>query len=122
MSGKYVLEFALQGLPKMTNTNAKTHWRVQLGEARKWKRAVALATLPFKPAQPLISAALTLTRVSSHPPDADGLVSSFKHVIDGLVKVSILEDDKMNNIGIPDYRWIKGPRNKGHILIKVEEK
>lgn len=74
-----------------------------------------------KPRAPLERAKLTLTRASAVEPDYDGLVSSFKHIIDALVEGGILVNDKTENIGKPDYQWVVAARNKGCIKVKIEE-
>jgi len=118
----YTLEFELQGLPKMSNQLLRGHWASKTGHARKWKFAVASKCAKLvKPPQPLTSAVLCLTRCSSREPDFDGLVSSFKHVIDGLVEARILAGDKMSVIGQPRYVWEKAPLRMGKIRVRVEE-
>ncbi len=117
----YCLDFTLQGLPKMSNQLLRGHWRGKHAHAIKWKKAVALACLCYKPPQPLDRATLTLTRASSAEPDFDGLVSSFKSVIDGLVECNVLIGDKMSNIGQPKYLWEKCPPKKGHIKVRIEQ-
>lgn len=117
---KYVLEFELEGLPKMTNESYRSTWQQRMNQRKIWKKSVMLATLKFKPPKPLVSAALTLTRVSSNEPDFDGLTSGFKHVIDGLVESGIIASDKMSCIGQPTYKWEAGKRGQGRIKIKVE--
>lgn len=117
---KYVFEFELPGLPKTSNVGLYTHWAKKLVEAKKWKRLVMEATHRFKPAQPLTSAALTLTRMSSSAPDFDGLVSSFKHIVDGLVVGGILIDDNMSTIGAPTYLWEKCSPKAGKVKIRIE--
>lgn len=72
-----------------------------------------------KPATPLERARLVLTRFSSVAPDPDGLVSGFKHVIDGLVQCGVLSNDRYDNIGMPDYRWQKVPPKAGRIRVEV---
>lgn len=117
----YVLEFMLPGLPKMSNQLLRGHWRTKHGHAIKWKRKVTDACFKFKPAQPLERATLTLTRCSSAEPDFDGLVSGFKHVIDGIVECGIIQTDKSSCIGQPKYFWEKGVRGKGFLKVKVEQ-
>lgn len=68
---------------------------------------------------PLKKAQLILTRVSAVSPDSDGLVSSFKWVIDGLVRAGVLVNDGYGNIGMPEYRWEKGSRGQGKIRVVV---
>ncbi len=115
----YRLEFKLMGLPKTTNANIGS-WRARHGRAKKWKDAVVLATKGKAPANPLSRARLTLTRHSSVEPDFDGLVSSFKHVIDGLTEAGIIRDDKMSVIGQPTYFWQVTGRGSGFITVVVE--
>lgn len=115
--------FSLHGLPKTTNSNSRRHWSHQYREATKWKKAVlvALNSARMLPDKPLAKARLTLTRFSSSCPDSDGLVSSFKHVIDGLVEAGVLVNDKFENIGMPVYQWEKCPPRKGFVRVMVEE-
>lgn len=118
----YRLEFRINVLPSSTNSIGRKHWTIKAKEAREWKTWVALmAKSKGLPKAPLKKANLTLTRGSSVAPDADGLVSSFKHVIDGLVYAKVLENDRMDNIGMPDYRWEKAPQKNGWISVVVEE-
>lgn len=119
----YRLEFTLFGLPKMTNPSGakSTHWRVVKAERDKWIKITMLSTLPKRPRAPLQRAKLTLTRHSSVSPDADGLVSGFKAIVDGLVRGGILVNDKFENIGMPDYRWEKTAPKQGRVSVIVEE-
>lgn len=55
------------------------------------------------------------------PLDADGLVSSFKHILDGLVFAKVILDDRFNVIGMPKYDWKRAPRGKGFITVRIEE-
>jgi len=120
---KYKLEFQLDGLPK-TRNRIGARWYQRKAEADKWKTAVAqeLArhTLPSKPIQ---LSKLTLTRHSSIMPDYDGLVSSFKHIIDALIRCGVIEDDKMTNFvgNHPVYRHEMAPPKCGHIAVIVLE-
>jgi hypothetical protein len=118
-----IIAIELQGLPKMTNSNSRKHWSHQYREATKWKKAVLMAANENQliPIEPFAKAKLTLVRFSSSSPDSDGLVSSFKHLIDGLVEAGILANDKFENIGMPDYKWEKCPPKKGKVVIVVEK-
>lgn len=116
----YVLEFELPGLPKMANQLLRGHWIVKHRHAAKWKQAVGRATHGRLPKAPLASAALCLTRVSSHEPDFDGLVSGFKAIIDGLVEVGVLATDKPSCIGQPQFLWERGKRGAGKVRVKVQ--
>lgn len=117
----YRLEFELEGLPKTTNAFARGSFWAFKKEKDKWLSAIRCATALRKPQTPLEKAKLTLTRKSSKRPDNDGLVSSFKYVIDALVNCGILVDDTPDVIGFPDYRWSQAPMKKGMIHVIVEE-
>jgi hypothetical protein len=123
MTIPYRLEFTVAGLPKTTNAKRGFgHWAQYYSEGVKWKKNVIPFLANKKPPQPLPKAKLTLTRGSSVEPDFDGLVSSFKHVIDALVDGGIIVNDKMQNIGQPTYLWQKAPQGEGFIKVIVEEK
>jgi hypothetical protein len=116
----YRLEFELLGLPKTTNSGGRAHWSVKAKEAKKWINLVWIHCRPRMPPTPLTLARLTLTRFSSQEPDFDGLVSSFKHVIDGLTACGVIASDKMSCIGQPIYKWEKIGLRKGKIRVTVE--
>lgn len=116
----YVIEVEIIGLPHTQNALGRRNYQVKAREARKWIDAVIMATNGMKPHKPLVKAKLTLTRFSSVCPDFDGLCSSFKHPVDGLIKAGIIIDDKMSVIGQPNYKWEKAAPKKGRIKIKVE--
>lgn len=109
----------INSLPPLPNH--KKHWRRISSDRKKWRRWSFFATVGQKPPSPFLKARLTLTRHSSSEPDYDGLVASFKSIIDGLVDAGILANDKMSNIGIPTYRWMYAPPKLGKISIVVEE-
>lgn len=116
-----IIEFEISGfgLPKTTN-GSMVHWRIKHAETKKWKRLVFMAVVKNLPPQPFLKAKLTLTRCSSREPDFDGLVSSFKHVIDGLIEAQVLQNDRMSNIGQPTYLWERANLRKGMIKVKIE--
>jgi len=116
----YLLEFTVDGLPRTTNQLTRMHWRMKHKHSVEWKRTVWAKCWHLKPPAPLGKAKLTLTRLSSQECDFDGLVSSFKHVIDGLVDSGVLTGDTMSIIGQPTYLWEKCAPRKGHIKVKVE--
>lgn len=119
---RYQLAFTIAGLPKMSNQLLRGHWRVKHAHALKWKGAVARALqILNKPPQPLDRAILTLTRHSSVRPDHDGLVSSWKHLIDSLVEQGVLANDKHENIGVPNYLWEPAAPRQGKVTIEVRE-
>jgi Holliday junction resolvase RusA-like endonuclease len=117
----YTLTLSINGLPKTTNQGARRHWRYWQAESRLWQDKVLAHIGRDKPPLPLLKAKLILTRHSSFEPDFDGLVSSFKVIIDSLRHAQILFDDKQSNIGQPEYKWSKVGRNKGSITVEVFE-
>lgn len=114
----YQLTFEIKDLPMTTNSKSDRRW-VRYAEMKKWLKLVRMATLGQIPFSPLKKAELELVRGSSRAPDFDGLVSSFKHPIDSLVKIGILENDKMDNIGQPKYHWEKVGPGKGFIRVTI---
>jgi hypothetical protein len=118
---KYVLDVLVSGLPVTINSSGRQHWAIQARNVRDQKEKVRASIGRFLPRVPLKKAKLTLWRLSASPIDPDNLANSFKSTVDSLVECGVLEDDKMNNIGMPDYRWEKAERQKGYIRIRVEE-
>ena len=116
---KYYCHVDIDDLPMMTNKSRRCHWAVQNKEAKKWKRLVLFNV--SRPDEPLKKASIKFTRHSSQEPDFDGLVSGFKHVLDGLKHAGVIIDDKPSIIGHPSYEWLKSPGKKGFITIKVTE-
>lgn len=119
-----ILEFEIPGLPKMTN-GLRVHWRAIQKERKTWKERVAIAVAfeQKRAARPFITlshAKVTLTRFSARPPDYDGLVSSFKAILDGLVEAQVIIDDNVTVIGQPIYLWAKAPPSKGKIKVRIE--
>lgn len=116
-----IIEFEVPGLPETTNQILAMKLRTRLGRKHYWKDLVWKVSASQRPPQPFKRAILTLTRCSTTRPDPDGMVSSFKHVIDALVISRILEDDSFEHIGMPTYLFQKVERGKGKIRIRVEE-
>jgi Holliday junction resolvase RusA-like endonuclease len=124
MPDKYSLELTINDLPQRINQAPGAHWTARYAESKKWLRLVTTAMIAFKinpPKEPLRRAELKLVRYSSRCPDYDGLVQSFKPVIDALKKTKIIFDDNMKVIGAPEYEWVEAPRGKGKIEIIVRE-
>ena len=99
----------------------RSHWAVKLKETRFWHEQIGYRLIGRTPKFPLKKATLKLVRCSSIPPDADGLVSSFKAVIDGLTKAQVIANDDMATIGFPHYEWKKGKPKTGFIEVCVTE-
>lgn len=117
----YKLEIEVNFLPKPANQLLRRHWSLLTKEKNKCHNAVLIAIGPNKPDKPLQKAELHLTRCSSSMPDYDGLVSSFKYIIDGLVKAGVIVDDKPAIIGYPTYEWEKANRGQGTVRVRIKE-
>lgn len=117
---KYSVTITLQGLPKMVNANFKNNWRALWAERKRWKELTARSFIIYRPKEPLKKAKVTITRHSSRCPDYDGLVSAAKALLDGLKLAKIIEDDNMNVIGRPEFKWEKCSPKNGRVVITVE--
>jgi len=120
IDGRYKLEFELAGLPKRSNQLLRKHRGIVAQERNKWHEQIYTITRIYSPKKPLIYAEISLIRYSSICPDYDGLVSSFKYIIDALIEGGIIKDDKYINIKMPSFHWVKAKRNQGKIRVKVE--
>lgn len=117
----YSLKFKLEGLPAM-GLNARRHWRQirgKRGENREWYTMVAMATAGKCPPEPLRLANVCLIRRSSVEPDFEGLVGSFKPILDALTRLRIIQDDSVRVIGQPDYQWQRARPTEGMIEVTV---
>lgn len=121
MSDPYKLDITINQLPKRINQGHGAHWTKSYVESKMWMKLVGMHVRFQIPEEPLQKAELTLIRGSSIAPDFDGLVASFKQIIDALKKLNIIKDDSMKVINQPTYRWEKAPKGKGYIRIIVEE-
>lgn len=114
----WTLQFELPGLPKTVNAHRSAgHWARKKHDDQ-WKEATRI--ISSKPADgPLSSFSLFLTRYSSNEPDYDGLVSSFKSIVDGLKEAGVIADDKLSNTGPWRCEWIKVPSTEGKIRVVI---
>lgn len=108
----------------MTNSIGRAHWSVKAKEARTWKNKVHTECKFLNICDlNLTNAHITITRCSSREPDFDGLVSSGKHLLDGLVQAKVIPDDKVSIIGQPVYIWEHRKIGLGgQMKIKIEKK
>jgi len=106
-------------LPKLPNTLLGSSWYVRSTHARKWRRYIGEALMEFQPVKKLQFAYVTLTRCSPRSCDFDGLVGSFKPVLDALVKNFAIEDDDPVHVSV-EYEWQKTARKEQGIKITVE--
>lgn len=116
----YEITFDLNELPPMPNKfYAGMHFSQRKKLKDQFSRSVFLATAHIRPSIPLKKYKLVLTRFSASEPDYDGLVGSFKVVVDGLVTNGILANDKLSMSGPWEVHWNKVKREQGFIRIKV---
>lgn len=123
-AGALVIEFELPGLPATANGRRRmAHWVQASKESNRWKNDVYFKLLEInkRPRRPMHQARLHLIRHSSSEPDFDGLVSSFKPIIDGLVLSGVLVNDRSANIAQPHYHWEYAPAKAGKITVRVYE-
>jgi Holliday junction resolvase RusA-like endonuclease len=118
----YSLKFEISGLPKPLNQMLRAHWTKREREKNIWQRSVWVKCWHLKPAAPLKKAKLILTRFSHKACDYDNLAASFKHVIDGLVKVGVLIDDTTQVTGVIEYHQEKAKPKFGKIRVEVLER
>jgi len=109
----------MDGLP--TNlVNARVHWAVRAKKNRAATGALgAVIKRHLRPPRPLKKAFLFMLRESSSAPDFDGLVGSFKGVIDSLRYLGVIENDRFENIGFPRYGHRRAPAKRGKIQVVV---
>lgn len=117
----YTLEFQINALTASPNTYLGSHWRVRSRHADKWKRLVWQKVWHLKPAEPLKKAAIELERWSPRKMDADNARSSFKPVVDALVKWGVLADDSVAVIGEPKVTQMKSSMKDKKIVVRVRE-
>lgn len=124
MDSKYHTIFEIKGLPKTVNALGRKHWAIKKKHNDDWTKQVFFALFGGNglPDKPLKSATITLTRCSSSEPDFDGLVSSFKVILDSLTRVGVIEDDKPSIIGTPTYVWQQCKQKQGKIRVEITEK
>ena len=115
----YKLIINLDGLPKMTNQLGRMHWRKKSKEANGWKDTIKYHCFRKEPIEPLKKVRIVCTRFSAKEPDYDGLVSGFKHCLDGLKLAKIIFDDKPSVIVHSQYKWVKTSPSCGKIRIEV---
>lgn len=119
-----LIEFQLPGLPPTTNAMNAMHLQVRLKSKRTWRDSSKWSAIKAKQGVvgnpfPLKHGHVTFIRYSSVEPDFDGLVSSCKHILDGLVEAGVLVGDKVSQVtGV--YKWQKVSPGKGCVVVRVE--
>lgn len=120
----YSFKLRIDKLPERFNQRQGASWKSRHMNSKMWFHLVGMAMKTnniYCPDSPLTKAKLKFIRHSSVEPDFDGLVQSFKPVVDALKKCGVIEDDRMSVIGQPSYEWFVTSPKKGFIEIQVEE-
>lgn len=118
----YSLELVIPFLPIAFN-EAKSQDKFEYNKLKKtWHNLVFLYSRGKIPSQPLTKVKLTLRRFNYKAMDYDGLVSSFKAPVDGLVHSMILKNDTWKITGKWDVDYIFLPKDQTpYITIRVDE-
>lgn len=119
---KYSLVLTIPFLPIGFN-EALTKNKLAYNELKAtWHQIIFLYSRGKTPPTPLTKVKLTLTRFAHRTMDYDGLVSSFKAPVDGLVHAKILKNDtwKITGKWEVDYVFL-AKKIPPYIEIKVEE-
>lgn len=116
----YIL-LAMDGLPRMLNSSGRSTNRWTLRKERIGWQSRIRAELAQQELGKLLwqTAKVKFTRFSSVRPDYDNLVGGFKGCLDALVLSSVILDDHYDNIGWPEYDWVKAPSKAGCFTIEV---
>jgi len=117
-----VIEFEMPGLPPLQNIALLVHRMKRYRLSQEWHELVWAYASPQRPSKPFRRYQLSLTRFSSSEPDYDGLVASFKWVVDGLKHAQIIQDDKLSQSGPWNCSWIKCKKKEGKIRVRVESR
>lgn len=119
LTGWFVFEAQILGTPAGQNrTLRRNHWEVKK-EADKWKDLMLMLTSNKRPNQPLEEARVHVIRYGSRMMDFDGLVSSLKWVMDGLVLGKILKDDSWDITGPWEIDQRKSKRLEARVEIMI---
>jgi Holliday junction resolvase RusA-like endonuclease len=117
----YSLEFTITGLPKIISNASRGHWAVNYKHKKTWAKLVRIAIGAKLPRAPLKVASAEFTRYSSVEPDFDNNVSSWKAVIDAIVRAGVLENDRPSNLPNAKFNWQYAKRGQGRIHVKIME-
>ncbi len=117
----YRLEIELAGTPAATNRQLGKHWATLKRYRDGWKNMVAWAVKGKEPPKPLKRARLTLTRYNYRTLDYDGLVASFKPVVDALKYAGVIQDDGWKHTGAWNVTQEYRPKGQDGVRVVVEE-
>ena len=108
----FLISFSIKALPPLGNAQTRKHFRERMKDVEVWAILVKAAIGKSIPKSPSPYCLLTLKRFSTKMPDYDGLVMSFKHVVDGIKNAGVLVDDNYAVTGQWDVTWAKVSHRK----------
>ena len=118
----YKLDLTFHSLPKSLNKALRTN-RYKSNQTNKgWDWLVFGMTRNKTPKEPLKKARIRIVRHFYRTLDYDGLVGSFKPVVDALVDAGILKNDTWEVLGVWDCSQEFRPKSAGALLtVSIEE-
>ncbi len=118
----YKLHLKIDFIPESLNKKLRKNRYANNKENKSFDIYMSSVCMGKLPKVPLEKARLTLIRHSHRMLDFDGMVGSFKPVVDSLVSCGVLIDDRWSVLGKWDCDQIFRPKKEGQILeIIVEE-
>ncbi len=112
----YVLLLELDQLPKSLNKKLRSNRFALNRENKAFDNIIACAVSGRLPNVPLTKAKISLVRHSHRFLDFDGVVGSFKPVVDALVSAGVLIDDSWKVLGPWTVDQFFRPKSEGPLL------
>jgi hypothetical protein len=109
----YILYIKVPLLPKLYNSLERQSFWARRKERDEWHNLMRLVVGNNKPRAPLMEAHISAIRHSCRAPDPDALAMSFKFPIDALQELGVINNDNIQTIGYPEYRWKQCKRGAG---------
>jgi hypothetical protein len=118
----YELKIRVERLPDSLNKKLNKHYLKRHSENKRFDHLIHFHCLNKLPTHPLTKAKIKIVRHSHRTLDFDGLVGSFKPVVDALVSCGVLKDDSWNVLGCWIVDQVFLPKSKDPFLeILVQE-
>jgi len=95
----YELHFKMYGLPKSLNKALRTNRYQRNDDYKFWYDAICEMLADKRPDFPLKRAKIKIVRYFYRELDFDGLVGSFKPIVDSLIHAGIIIDDNWKCLG-----------------------
>lgn len=109
-------------LPELPNAWPKNP-HAENRRRKKWHKRVGEMILVsgVRPTETVTRCELACVRWSPRMPDFDGLVQSFKPLVDGLVNHEIIADDHMGIIVRRRYSWVQVPKKYQEVTMEISQ-